>query len=860
MTSSDVRGARSKIGFVTKPRFVEGAAVLAMIAVWAAAAPAQQPARGEIAVFVVDQATGRPVEGAEVIMNAWPNEPWILGSPPTTDEIMRIVAASTVRSRTGRDGRTHIPRGAGEIALLAQTADGRSAHEWVGPAREGTVTLAVEAEETMQVAVVDADGKPAGNVNVQAVIPRGLGWRTPWSGITDEKTGIAVVRHWERVRKVAASEARPGARAAEVLVTAALPLRDPAVARLDPSGKRPERITITLPATASLAVSLVDEDDRPVLTRVNVTVTSSVSSSVAEAGSLPRHATVLTTTGGAHFPRCGVEAALEVGADSPDGAFPRVTETVVIPAGAIDHACTVRLETKTPAVIGRIVDAAGRPIARTVLAVDRHLESSRSRSFGQPVVTNDEGAFRHPIHYPIADGEKWLLRIDVPGTTPPCTATAPVPPTLRDGVYDVGVVRVAATPLAVAGTVNDTAGRPVAGAMVRIERQSLDASGWNESWAVQGGAWEITDAAGRFEVRGELGEGLWAVRVDRRGYAGARRIPFTPGSQDVLATLTRSATVRGRLETPAGPRVRLLARGSAASGRPHLANQNADTDGAGWTVPAADGAFAWSGLRPGTLDVAISINGIEEPSLLVSGIAIEEGSDLAPEPLNPISLAGRLHRVEVTVLGPESRPIEDAQVVYPSVGGVDTRVRERTDASGVATLVLPNPEPRIGVFKPGYRPRKLRREDAKLPPGAKLTGDAKVTVVLEPGIPFTAALAEAVTIAPRFDLRASLKASGVPPALAWVEQEQRPQVTLGPGGTVELRAEWPGFYELLIVACDLENPVMGRRRVHPDWVAIEVLDGRADQRFTLAVTQEGVDAAIRELTERPKAESAPSSR
>jgi hypothetical protein len=223
---------------VTKPRFASVAAVLGAL-VLARAAPAQER-QDQIEVLVVDKKDGRPVEGADVITSdAWPDGPWVLGGLPTTDEVMKVIAGSEVRSRTGRDGRARLARGAGEIALLAQAADARSAFEWVTRGVRGRVTLTLEAEETAEVAVLDEAGKPVGNVEVRIVIPRGGGWRVAWSGATAEGTGIASVRHWERVRNLALRETGPGTDSAEVVVTTALPLLDPPVVRLDPSRDRP---------------------------------------------------------------------------------------------------------------------------------------------------------------------------------------------------------------------------------------------------------------------------------------------------------------------------------------------------------------------------------------------------------------------------------------------------------------------------------------------------------------------------------------------------------------------------------------------------------------------------------------------
>jgi protocatechuate 3,4-dioxygenase beta subunit len=326
------------------------------------------------------------------------------------------------------------------------------------------------------------------------------------------------------------------------------------------------------------------------------------------------------------------------------------------------------------ALQGLVVDTGGKPLAGVELRAAS--TARRASDVELRTRTRTPGAFRLSG---LKSGDSYRLialhegfvpfRLTVPA---PAAGTPPAP--LRI-VLDRG--------RAAAGRVVDGAGKPVAGAEVRL----LPAASDDPRIARETTMRALTDAAGAFRID-RLSPGAFDLRARAQGFAPTlvRRVSLPAGAAAAdLGTLVleRGATLDGRVVDGAGnPLAGATVQLTPPSG---LSVWDLPLEGepGGWEqVTASDGAFSFAGLPPAGATVTLRALHPGFTTRILSGVAVP-----APEPV--------LLRLEVaaslsgTVADESGEPVAGANVliseVSPDAGGAPgTRSRPRSVGAAVS--------------------------------------------------------------------------------------------------------------------------------------------------------------------------------
>ena len=188
-------------------------------------------------------------------------------------------------------------------------------------------------------------------------------------------------------------------------------------------------------------------------------------------------------------------------------------------------------------IAGRVARPDGAPVAGfSVEAVPVR----DGEALGAPVVavTGDDGRFRVG---PLAAGAvslgavgPWFI-----AARGPTAGVRPLLFTVASGEQRSGVLLTAGAPAgAVHGTVSDSAGRPVAGAIIDVYLESAD--GRRSEFETRA----FSDEAGRFELN-DLPDGIRRLVVEHPSHGGAARSSVRPGNRAVTLRLAPAAGAAG---------------------------------------------------------------------------------------------------------------------------------------------------------------------------------------------------------------------------------------------------------------------------------------------------------------------------
>ncbi len=377
------------------------------------------------------------------------------------------------------------------------------------------------------------------------------------------------------------------------------------------------------------------------------------------------------------------------------------------------------------ALQGLVVDASGKPLA----GVELRAASTARRASDVELRTHTQapGAFRLSGLKP---GDSYRLVASHDGFVPfrltvPAPATGAAPTPLRI-VLDRG--------RAAAGRVVDAAGKPVAGAEVRLLPAASDDLRIARETTVRA----LTDAAGAFRID-RLSPGAFDLRARAQGFAPTlvRRVSLPAGTAAAdLGTLVlqRGATLDGRVVDGAGnPLAGATVQLTPPSG---LSVWDLPLEGepGGWEqVTASDGAFSFAGLPPAGTTVTLRA--------VHPGFTVRTLSSVAVPATEPVLLQLEVAAsLSGTVADESGGPVAGANVliseVSPDAGGdAGTRSRPRSvgaavsDADGHFTVDGLTPGHfRLLAAAAGYVNTTL--DNLALPDGGELSG---VDVVLRQG-------------------------------------------------------------------------------------------------------------------------------
>lgn len=202
---------------------------------------------------------------------------------------------------------------------------------------------------------------------------------------------------------------------------------------------------------------------------------------------------------------------------------------------------------------------------------------------------------------------------------------------------------------AIAGVVVDKQGEPVEGAQVMAWPDFGDRRARRRDFRVRGLPQELTDAGGRFHLRG-LEEGEYEVRAVPASAIGGMRsawqrdpVKASTGQTDVEIVLPADGSIRGKVAFKDGsaPELFTVATGGFGGGQPFASE---------------DGAFTIDNLAPRGYTVTVRGPGFDTKR--VADIVVEEGQ---ANDIGTITVAkGRT--ISGRVMSAEGRPVEGATV------------------------------------------------------------------------------------------------------------------------------------------------------------------------------------------------------
>lgn len=367
-------------------------------------------------------------------------------------------------------------------------------------------------------------------------------------------------------------------------------------------------------------------------------------------------------------------------------------------------------------LIGRVVDAGGRPLAGVEVFVEWFSGRETSRpalGWQRELSTDREGIFHAG---PLIARPGYRLRFAKGGYAPAILELDPLEPK-----YYVGFEAVLRPGQRGVGRVVDPDAAPVAGAEVELTPAARAHE--NPSWWDDDRPRLLTADDGRFEVP-DLVSGRYRLTVAARGFAPLEvdglEIGETASTDLGIFTLTPGAVLEGRVEDPAGRPV-AGAEAWIDLGRVSRLLTRRET-----VVRATDraGRFVFEDLPPG-----------EEIGLTVRkrGFVPTDRITVAVPAAEPVTVVlAPAGRVTGTVLGPDREPVAGAEVeIGPDDPDERARrgSRDRTDAEGRFALEdVPAGTVALTVRAPAYL--EYRLADHEVTPGEP---DDPLEIVLERG-------------------------------------------------------------------------------------------------------------------------------
>lgn len=518
------------------------------------------------------------------------------------------------------------------------------------------VTLAFGEESTFDVHVTHADGRAAANVPVvfRSLDHFGLRQRA----LTDER-GVARFRHVRAFVRADVPE--------PCELTVAWLFAHPPAKRFDSIRDVPTRVELVLPPSGTLEVTLVDESDAPLegesgFVATMVTDDFETRSLSWAYGPATRGVVVLTP--------------IEVGTECDFSGWcaePRLrAETrVAAPAQAGE---TVRLRLKLappPAAIFRAIDERGAVLANQRLTMSVR-ELGGAWGDGDPwsvaLTTDARGDFRVPYRDADPDDERvrsaeFFTQREADGTELYFRVELDSAPVFED--RRCGDARFVPSNVIVAGTVLDERGEPAAGIAIRVdefqgddqgadrgERGGVSSVRGDDGW-LEHPAWPISDAGGRFSVRGVRAAQRLRV-VANRGRANESSAQLCAvGAHDVELRVVRAGRLVGSLSMPsvrldALPRIHWSGR-ALGDGRVTAA------DVVGQSAPEPGlVTFEFAELAAGTGTVSITIGPREVAR--VDDVLVTPGETTRDPRLQRLDVFANQRELVVHVFSPDGSP------------------------------------------------------------------------------------------------------------------------------------------------------------------------------------------------------------
>lgn len=726
------------------------------------------------------------------------------------------------------------------IAAATSDADRRDA-----PAESGTPAARAATGRSVRVQVVDESGQPVIGADVLLAVRREGSAHADRCVPTAPPDGIAVLPLREHLERAGAPFVRLGA-----------PLSDPEEVPIDPKSPPADVIRLAMPPTGRIVVRVEDPEGRPLLEEATATLNAEPrgdrASWVMRADSADRPR---SKTGELVFPH--VELGLRwVAGVSVEG---RRYETEARGAGPTSpgEEATLRATVKLhPFISGRVLSAEGLPLASASLDGTLTVED-RDASVQGPVqsvgfVTDPEGRFHLEIveRLPSNGTRTLVLRpLERPTTRPRARAavdeaivdlTRPLDP----GETPIGDVRLGKSPLLVSGVVLDDANRPVAGALVRVERERLGSSNGTSEES----DWESlsfgddmfrTDELGRFELRAGFASGRYRASVAETSSAfPGRPHVFVPPAESVELRLHAAGGISGSVlrgdDLPADD-VRVMAVIQGLETWPERSRAVNAGD-----RPKASGEFTLAPLRPDRFDVTVYVR--DERVVHVADVEVRSSETSRDARLQAIDLR-HLKSFTISVVDRDGTPIDGASVRCISAGASAESLGRtmRSGARGRVRVLATGPSDLV-VGAAGYRPVTVRG----------VASDTTVTV--SRGVPVRVVLTNAAEL-PGPPLAARLELVHIEA----YDQSRRDGANLHPGarafgevnrgtGAATFTVGMPGRHRVhLYVLGPIESETLASTSVEASPRFLEVAESDREQTFDVTIAEGAIAKGLERL-------------
>ncbi|HEU4419738.1 MAG TPA: hypothetical protein VFT55_12435, partial [Planctomycetota bacterium] len=372
---------------------------------------------------------------------------------------------------------------------------------------------------------------------------------------------------------------------------------------------------------------------------------------------------------------------------------------------------------------GRVVH---KGVAAGDLAVRARLEASGGeQGFAPPWLlrTGPDGRFAIEAE-PIAAGPATLHL--VVGALAPlgaelAIARRPIPSELAAGTYELGDFTLLDTPVVAAGIVVDGHGRPIAHATVTPSiplPRSEDDKALPPCWLVPA----RSDAAGRFEIRGDTAAGSISLLATKQDLVGdAVLVPAC--TRDARLVLGAAAAIEGVvLLEPSLLGAMVLVEANREAG------SSADTAPGGSSgVVGRDGAFSLSGLQPGshTLRIVYAANATELAK--VDSVAARAGETTRDPRLDPLDLRATCQLITLEICDENGRPVANGRAYSRPSAEPDAKWAFGAEEAGRLQLLSNGRALDVAISAPGF----LRTECDRVATSQRVTLRRAVKLRLE---------------------------------------------------------------------------------------------------------------------------------
>ena len=488
------------------------------------------------------------------------------------------------------------------------------------------------------------------------------------------------------------------------------------------------------------------------------------------------------------------------------------------------------LRTQEPVqVVGQAVTEEGEPLASCALIASNPLVLTTDAFKAIQLATDHGGNFS----FELPTGRRGLrIVLGMPDTAgfEELRNTTIIPP--NGGFVDLGRLKMKRAPLLVDGTVIDDLGRPVVGAQVEVSRELPWCATGLGQFHCQSPQTSASD--GRFEVRGWANGNRFGVLASSAEMFGRRSVRLGADATGVVLTLQRAGSVHGRLllpesvsHEPVNLFFSLDPRAFDASMRPTLlmgmyTNRSKIRE---------DGTFAWTGLEPGSGNVAIRVGDLLV--LAATDVVVKPGEE-THDPRLSIDLREQLQTLDLVVRGNTS----SLAFVRSRSGRLAPWGMTRYAQDGVPVSFLTLGLARdVQVHAPGFL-----LEEVSLPAGEH-------EIALRPAITVTLALVpsfEPAPGSPQLSIGAELPGRTGPPfggALAVAPKR------LGASGNLKLTFPAEGQWHPVFQVTLRINRMWKTRTLELDasTQSFAITEASRGGRVELQVPQESIDAAVADM-------------